>query len=140
MKDILRLGRYLRPYTGRILMAVAASFIATVFLGGFWYLASSSIRDTLSPPAAGTAGAGANGTTAEAVRGRGPFSAAGGQGSAAAGVGSIGEVKGWLAGVRTRLADALGITAFNAWIKKSPFTRLPPVIVLLFLLKGLFNY
>src|SRR4029453_13210049 len=52
MKDILRLGRYLRPYKGRILMAVAASFISTVFLSGFWVLASSVIRDTLTPPAA----------------------------------------------------------------------------------------
>jgi hypothetical protein len=53
MKDILRLGRYLRPYKGRILMAVAASFVSTVFLGSFWYLAPAIIQETLSPSAKG---------------------------------------------------------------------------------------
>jgi len=151
MKDIYRLGRYLRPYKGRILMAVAASFIATVFLGGFWYVALKIIRDTLSPPTAAvdvisqvtgglpdrhetpeaSAAPGAAGDTA-----REPAPA----GAASEGVGFLEGLRARLVALRGTLAQSLGFNAFNDWLKRSPFTRLPPVIVLLFLLKGIFNY
>src|SRR5262245_58253743 len=147
MKDILRLGRYLRPYKGRILLAVAASFISTVFLSGFWVLASSIIRETLSPPAAAVdlldAGAGSPTVThapAEAVPGASSAPGAAPAPSASSGAGSLARLRARLLALRGELADSLGFTAFKRWLSESPFTRLPPVIVILFLLKGIFTY
>src|SRR4029453_2349710 len=145
MKDILRLGRYLRPYKGRILMAVAASFISTVFLSGFWVLASSVIRDTLTPPAAAVdlldAGRAAPPSrpahTEESAQSPGPAAPAP---AASSGTGALARMRERLVGLRDVLADALGFTAFRRWLRESPFTRLPPVIVILFLLKGVFTY
>jgi ABC-type multidrug transport system fused ATPase/permease subunit len=150
MKDILRLGRYLRPYKGRILMAVAASFVSTIFLGCFWYLAPAIIRDTLSPPPGLTLAPRRAGrcSRADAPAGVGaPAGRSAGSRQAAAP-----RIRGTSASSRARpgsracVASAartsrssLGFNAFNAWLREVPFTRLPrhrPPLPA----QGIFNY
>src|SRR5262249_28345352 len=127
-------------------LAVAASFVSTVFLSGFWLLANSIIRETLRPPAAAVAlldaGTGAvpvprAGEGAGPAAGRAPSTAAPAGGSKAE---VLDGIRARLLALRGTLAERLGFRAFEHWLRESPFTRLPPVIVLLFLIKGIFTY
>ena len=53
MKDILRLGAYLRPYRVRITLAVVASFLASVTMLGFIALVRPIAQETLGDAAPG---------------------------------------------------------------------------------------
>ncbi len=61
MKDILRLGHYLKPYKARIALAVLASFLSSLCLAGFLLLvrpiASETFGPVPSPAGAGDANA-----------------------------------------------------------------------------------
>ena len=60
MKDILRLGHYLKPYKARIALAVLSSFLSSACLGGFLLLVRPIAEETFRP-AQGTVAAGHGG-------------------------------------------------------------------------------
>src|SRR5439155_13617698 len=133
MRDILRLARYLRPYKGRILLAILASFLATACLAAFLALVKPIITETFKPhrPAPSSVVAGDRLSREEGPRELDP-----------GGAGGVDLIPSGAAmrSLRERAEDLLGLTRLVSWLEESPFARVPPVVVLIFLLKGICTY
>ena len=142
MRDILRLGSYLAPYKGRVLLAILASMLASICLGGFWLLARPIAEEVFRPRGAPRAALGA--VTAGYAGRPTAFSRPDLEGAPAAAPGTgSGGVEGWRASLRRlqeRLEAAIGLARLREYLRASPFTRVPILIVVIFLLKGIFSY
>src|SRR2546422_9960885 len=119
MRDILRLGSYLAPYKGRVLLAILASMLASLCLGGFWLLARPIAeevfkqRETVHAPQA-SAPDDAIGSAASA-----PPAFAGG----AAAPGNLGggaeSWRAWARRLQARVETALGILQLREYLAAS---------------------
>src|SRR5206468_1706090 len=133
-------GAYLAPYKGRVLLAILASLLSSLCLGGFLLLAKPIAEEVFKPRGAPRAavGAGADERAGAASGAPSGFS----EGAAAPGREESGPEswRAWARRLQDRAERALGLPQLRDYLRASPFTRVPLLIVLIFLLKGIFSY
>jgi subfamily B ATP-binding cassette protein MsbA len=128
MKDLIRLIGWVLPYKGRLASAIACSLIAVICLTAVVVLIKPVLE--MSQPGAGV----------PAVPERGTVPAPAKTGEAGGPEDLKARFDSWIDGIRQSAEESLHLPAFKAWLAERPYTRLPLLIVVLALLKGIFGF